>query len=324
MSAETTPSAAARSITDRDVDEIHYYLALAPRQLPSRLLYDALGSSLFEAICLLPWYRITRAEVRLLADHGAAIGRRVSPTELVELGCGNGQKLVTLVRVLAEPKPDVHLIDVSREALDRTTRMLRTVGDVRIAAVQATYEDGLMQLPATPDHGRRLILFLGSNIGNFDPPAASACMHLIRGALAVGDGLLLGADLVKPERELMLTYDDPLGLTAAFNKNLLLRLNTEVGADFDLDGFGHEVRWNPGASRVEMHLVSRRRQDVAVPGPAGSLRFTLEQGESIWTESSYKYEPDSFRTLVESAGLELRSRWIDGDARFLLALFEAR
>jgi dimethylhistidine N-methyltransferase len=324
MSAETMRLAAARAVTGRDVEQIHYYLALTPRQLPSHLLYDALGSSLFEAICLLPWYRITRAEVRLLADHGAAIGRGVSPAELVELGCGNGQKLVTLVRALPEPKPDVHLIDVSREALDRTTEMLRTAGKVRITAVQATYEDGLMQLPAMSDDRRRLILFLGSNIGNFDPPAASAFLHLIRRALGAGDWLLLGVDLLKSERDLMLAYDDPLGLTAAFNKNLLLRLNTEIGANFDLDGFGHDIRWNPRASRVEMHLVSRRRQDVVVPGPAGSLQFTMAQGESIWTESSYKYEPDAFSTLVESAGLEFRSRWIDGDARFLLALFEAR
>jgi len=324
MSAETTRFVAAGAVTGRDVEEVHYYLTLSPRQLPSRLLYDALGSSLFEAICLLPWYRITRAEVRLLTNHGAAIGRRVSPTEVVELGCGNGQKLVTLVRALAEPKPDVHLIDVSREALDRTTQMLRSVGKMRITPVQATYEDGLMQLPASSAYRRRLILFLGSNIGNFDPPAASAFLHLIRAALGAGDWLLVGVDLLKSERDLMLAYDDPLGLTAAFNKNLLLRLNTEIGANFDLDGFGHDVRWNPRASRVEMHLVSRRRQDIVVPGPAGSLQFTLELGESIWTESSYKYEPDAFRTLVESAGLEFRSRWIDDDARFLLALFEAR
>lgn len=324
MSAgETTRQAPVRAVTRRDVEEIHYYLTLTPRQLPSRWLYDALGSSLFEAICLLPWYRITRAELRLLADHAAGIGRRVAPAEVVELGCGNGQKLVTLVRALAEPKPEVHLIDVSGDALERTMQVLRGVDGVRVTSVQATYEDGLMQLPARTADRRRLILFLGSNIGNFDPPAASAFLLLIRRALVAGDWLLLGADLVKPERDLMLAYDDPLGLTAAFNRNLLLRLNTEIGANFNLEGFGHRAFWNPSASRVEMHLVSRQRQDVTIPGPAGALHVTLTQGESIWTESSYKYEPDTFRTLVESAGLECRSRWIDNEARFLLALFEA-
>jgi uncharacterized SAM-dependent methyltransferase len=122
----------------------------------------------------------------------------------------------------------------------------------------------------------------------------------------------------------MLAYDDPLGLTAAFNKNLLLRLNGEVGTNFDLDGFTHEVRWNAAASRVEMHLVSRRRQDIVVPGPGGPMVFTMAPGESIWTESSYKYEPDTFQALVEAAGLALCARWIDAEARFLLALFEAR
>jgi uncharacterized SAM-dependent methyltransferase len=194
---------------------------------------------------------------------------------------------------------------------------------MRITAVQATYEDGLMQLPAAPQHGRRLILFLGSNIGNFDPPAASAFIHLARRALRRRDWLLLGVDLVKPERDLTLAYDDPLGVTAAFNKNLLLRLNTEAGANFDLDGFRHEVRWNRHASRIEMHLVSGRRHDVVVPGPTGPLEFSLQQGESIWTESSYKYEPDGVRALLESGGFELRSQWIEDDARFLLSLFEA-
>jgi dimethylhistidine N-methyltransferase len=317
-------SAASGLTSARDVEEIHYYLAQTPRQLPSRLLYDALGSSLFEAICLLPWYRITRAEAGLLAGRGGAIGAIASPTELVELGCGTGDKIVALVRALPPPAPAVHLIDVSAEALARTTLALQTVGATAITAVQATYEDGLMQLPVASAHGRRLILFLGSNIGNFDPPAASAFLHLVRQALGPRDSLLIGVDLRKSERDLMLAYDDPLGITAAFNKNLLLRLNSEAGTNFDLDGFEHKVQWNAAASRVEMHLVSRRRQEVVVPGPDGSLAFTMAAGESIWTESSYKYEPETFQALVEAAGLALRSRWIDSEAQFLLALFEAR
>jgi L-histidine N-alpha-methyltransferase len=315
--------AAAHGISSRDIEEIQYYLAQSPRQLPSHLLYDTLGSALFEVICLLPWYRITRAELRLLVSHGATIGRRTSAADIVELGCGNGHKLEALMRSMAPHRPDVHLIDVSRDALDRSIQMLREAGVRHVTAVQATYEDGLMQLPAAPAHARRLVLFLGSNLGNFDPPAASAFVHLVRSVLRQRDWLLLGVDLVKPERGLVLAYDDPLGVTAAFNKNVLLRLNTEAGANFNLDGFRHEARWNRRASRIEMHLVSRRRQDVVVPGAASPLAFTLEPGESIWTESSYKYEPDSVRTLVEPAGFELRSQWIDDDARFLLGLFEA-
>jgi L-histidine N-alpha-methyltransferase len=317
------PATVARAIADRDLEEIHYYLTQSPRQLPSRLLYDGLGSTLFDAICLLPWYGITRAEMRLLAAHGASIGRRASPAELVELGCGNGQKLGTLVRAMEPLRPDIHLIDVSREALDQATRLLREAGVARITLAHNTYEDGLMHLPRTPQHGRRLILFLGSNIGNFDPPGASEFLHLTRRAMLRGDWLLLGVDLTKPERDLMLAYDDPLGVTAAFNKNLLLRLNAEAGTNFRLEDFQHEVRWNRSASRVEMYLVSRHRHDVVVPGSSRSLEFTLEPGESIWTESSYKYEPGDVRALVESCGFETRCEWIDDDARFLLALFEA-
>jgi len=316
-------AAAAGLATARDVEEIHYYLNLTPRQLPSRLLYDALGSTLFDAICLLPWYRITRAETGLLAAHGAAIGSLASPTEVVELGCGNGDKIVALLGALPSPVPAVQLIDVSAEALARTTLALQTVGATAITAVHATYEDGLMQLPASRG-GRRLILFLGSNIGNFDPPAASAFLHLVRRALGPRDSLLIGVDLQKSERDLMLAYDDPLGITAAFNKNVLLRLNTEIGTNFDLDGFEHEVQWNAAASRVEMHLVCRRPQEVVVPGPDAAMTFTMAAGESIWTESSYKYDADGFQAIVEGAGLALRSRWIDSEARFLLALFEAR
>jgi len=317
------PGTVARAFADRDLEEIHYYLTQSPRQLPSRLLYDTLGSTLFDAICLLPWYGITRAEMRLLAAHGASIGRQASPTELVELGCGNGQKLETLIGAMAPQRPDIHLIDVSREALDQATRLLRDAGLERISVAHDTYEDGLMHLPPPSQHGRRLILFLGSNIGNFDPPGASEFLHLTRRAVRRGDWLLLGVDLVKPERDLMLAYDDPLGITAAFNKNLLLRLNAEAGTNFKLEAFQHEVRWNRTASRVEMYLVSRHRHDVVVPGPSRSLEFTLEPGESIWTESSYKYEPAGVQGLVKSCGFQTRCEWIDDEARFLLALFEA-
>ena len=319
----TRAQSTSRTATALDLEEIHYYLTQSPRQLPSRLLYDSLGSTLFDAICLLPWYGITRAEMRLLAAHGGSIGRHVSPAEVMELGCGNGQKLDVLMRAMSSVRPAVRLIDVSREALDRATRILRDAGVARITAVHATYEEGLIHLPAPPRDGPRLVLFLGSNIGNFDPPGASAFVHLMRRALRRGDWLLLGVDLVKPERDLMLAYDDPLGVTAAFNKNLLLRLNTEAGANFNLDGFRHQVRWNGLASRIEMHLVSERRDDIVVPGAVTPLEFTLEPGESIWTESSYKYEPADVRALAESCSLEARFEWIDDEARFLLGLFEA-
>ena len=300
-----------------------FYLQLEPRQLPSRFLYDTLGSALFDAICHLPWYRITQAELRLLQRYAAAIGQVFREGgRVVELGCGNGEKLATLLTHADIPGVHAHLIDLSDAALARSVQALATIEglDIRVTTHQATYEDGLLALP-TEDAHPTLLAFLGSNIGNFDPPGAAAFLGLVRAALHPRDYLLLGADLVKPERELLIAYDDPLGLTAAFNKNLLLRMNTELGADFALDRFAHRAVWNRDASRVEMHLVSLATQEVDVA--EAELRFRLQEGETIWTESSYKYEPAGIRQLVEPAGFVQRNQWIDERARFALTLFEA-
>src|SRR5438552_1170538 len=204
-----------------------------PRQLPSRYLYDALGSALFEAICELPWYGITRAEGRLLACRGREILARVDPlSTLIELGPGSGEKLATLIKSgdSHHRRPAVHLIDVSAAALDLASRTLGAVDAARpveILVHQATYEAGLVEVAAerrtSGSGGRTLTLFLGSNIGNFDPPGADAFLLNIRAALATGDALLIGADLLKPEEDLLLAYDDPLGVTSAFNRNLLIR-----------------------------------------------------------------------------------------------------
>ena len=166
-----------------------------------------------------------------------------------------------------------------------------------------------------------LVLFLGSNIGNFDPPAAREFLAEIRRSLRPGDWLLLGADLVKPERELLLAYDDPLGVTAAFNKNLLARMNTELLADFDLGAFAHRAVWNAMERRVEMHLVSRRAQTVRIPRAGCEVAFA--EGEPIWTESSYKYDADEIAEVVGAAGFGCHARWIEPEARFALTLFTA-
>jgi L-histidine Nalpha-methyltransferase len=304
-------------------ESANYYLQQTPRQLPSRFLYDALGSALFDAICHLPWYGITRAECRLLDQHAGAIGRVVGTGgRIVELGCGNGEKLARLLTQAGVPGAHAHLVDLSAPALAHAVRALDAIGwpASRVTTCHATYEEGLLSLPA--DAARTtLVAFFGSSIGNFDPPGAAALLRLTRAALRPGDALLLGADLVKPENDLRLAYDDPLGLTAAFNKNLLQRLNTELDADFVLDRFAHRSVWNRAASRVEMHLVSLEAQDVVVRG--AGLRFTLEEGETVWTESSYKYEPDDLRRLAEPAAFAERHQWIDESARFALTLFEA-
>jgi dimethylhistidine N-methyltransferase len=306
-------------------DDVQYYLTLHPRQLPSKYLYDALGSALFDAICLLPWYGVTRAELRLLSAHARQIFERSgAPTRIVELGPGNGSKLRALLQA-DEERPgnlEVHLVDVSARALIDAASALSTIPDVDVVTHQASYEAGLIALKQMlPASGRTLLLFLGSNIGNFDRPAAEAFLRSVRAALAPGDAFLMGADLVKPERELLLAYDDPLGVTAAFNRNLLVRINRELGGNFDINRFSHRADWNAEELRVEMHLVSDARQQVAVA--AAGVEFTIDEGESIWTESSYKHEPDAIVERLEDAGFVAVAQWVDGTNGFALTLVRA-
>ena len=306
--------------------DVEYYLTLQPRQLPSRYLYDALGSALFDAICELPWYRITHAELGLLATHAPAILAHAAPpsglSRIVELGPGNGTKLLTLIeagrqgpRRLARDL-HLHLIDVSPKALDQAAQALAVLDEVEVVKHQTTYESGLGEI--APSGVRTLMLFLGSNIGNFDPPDAEAFLRSMRAALEPGDSLLLGVDLIKPEADLLLAYDDPLGVTAAFNRNLLVRINRELGGNFDLQAFGHAAVWNRDESRVEMHLVSRRRQRVQVA--SAQVEIELDEGDTIWTESSYKYDVDELSTLLERAGFRPIERWLAAEARFALTL----
>lgn len=320
------PFAAPRTLPlDRQFQEdVEYYLSLTPRQLPSRYLYDELGSALFEAICRLPWYGITRAEEGLLQRHGQEILEIVdSPSTLVELGPGSGQKLALLLRAAPRHRHlTVHLVDVSRAALNAARQTLRARENVTIRTHQASYEAALERAAfheGSP--GRKLALFLGSNIGNFDPPGADAFLRNIRAALAHGDALLVGWDLVKPESDLRLAYDDPLGVTAAFNRNLLVRINRELGGDFAVEAFQHRAVWNARASRVEMHLVSTRAQRVRVT--ASRLDITFAEGETIWTESSYKYVPSDIDKMIERAGFTPLGQWIDPDSAFALTLASA-
>jgi dimethylhistidine N-methyltransferase len=305
--------------------DVGYYLTQDPRQLPSRYLYDELGSSLFDAICRLPWYSITRAEMRLLAARAREIFELADPVaRIVELGGGNGGKLVTLIRERPSRARclETHLIDVSSTALADSIGALEHLPAVQAVAHEASYETGLLEtrdLP--PPGGRTLTLFLGSNIGNFDPPGAQEFLREIRASCRAGDFFLLGADLVKTQPLLELAYDDPLGVTAAFNRNILVRINRELGGNFDLAAFAHRACWNAEASRVEMHLVARERQDVHVE--ASNLDITIGAGESIWTESSYKYEPEALVSLATSAGFTRAEQWVDAEDRFALTLFEA-
>jgi L-histidine Nalpha-methyltransferase len=303
--------------------------ALTPKQIQSKYLYDALGSSLFEAICRLPWYRITRAERALLHRHAPEVVARLCADDgavplIVELGCGSGEKIVILAEALqaAGGRGRVHLIDISSQALEQSERTLGRLDHISVVGHRETYEVGLRQAAAARDGDHpMLVLLLGSNIGNFDMPAAHEFLSAIRGALAPGDALLMGADLVKPEAELQLAYDDPLGVTAAFNRNLLVRINRELGGTFDLAAFAHVAVWNPAHHRIEMHLESRTDQHVTVA--AAGVEVTFARGERIWTESSYKYEPSQLEEMGLDAGFATREQWIDRRAGFALSLFTA-
>jgi dimethylhistidine N-methyltransferase len=318
-----TASTLARSFAE----DVRRSLQLRPRQLPSQYLYDALGSALFDAICELPWYGITRAENRLLAGHRDEIFMMFDGlARIVELGPGDGRKLRTLVEGTSEPLT-AHLVDVSAGALVRASHTLADVLHVDVVTHQASFETGLAAIGGDTlavdgaRQGHTLVLFLGSNIGNFDRTASAALLERISNTVARGDGLLLGADLVKPEREFMLAYDDPLGVSAAFNLNVLLRINRELGGNFDLRAFRHRAAWNAACSRMEMFAVSAKAQRARIE--AINLDLDLEEGEPIWTESSYKYTAEGLIAQLEHAGFESVAQWIDRESAFALTLARA-
>jgi L-histidine Nalpha-methyltransferase len=298
--------------------DIRAGLTATPKRLEPFYLYDQLGSALFDAICELPWYGITRAETRLLARHREEIFAHLEGlTRIVELGPGDGRKLQALVEGTSD-RLIAHLVDISAGALARAAHTLSDALHVTVVTHQASFEEGLDVIARDSSDDRTLVLFLGSNIGNFDPPASAALLDHIRGSLSHGDAFLIGADLVKPERDLRLAYNDPLGLSAAFNLNVLLRINRQLGGDFDLHAFRHRAVWNPDCSRMEMFVVSTKAQHVHIE--AIDLHLDLEVGEAIWTESSYKYTGDGLIDQLDNAGFEPIAQWIDREAAFALTL----
>ena len=295
-----------------------------PKRIPSRYLYDALGSRLFEAICRLPWYKITRGESALLEQQGPAILADFgAPSTVIELGAGSGEKLSLLLGPCGQPASTcVHLVDISPAALTLSTRTLSLHPGVEVVTHEATYQDGLTMALGQTDRDRpAIVIFLGSNIGNMARAESDQFLQKIWNGCRPGDRFLLGADLIKPEAELRLAYDDPLGVTAAFTKNLLIRLNRELDGDFEVDTFDYHVVWNDQASRMESYLVSRIEQVVCLRGAGCCIR--LAEGESIWVESSHKYSADTVVAMGRSAGFSLRQQWIDPESRFALTLFDA-
>jgi dimethylhistidine N-methyltransferase len=285
------------------------------KHLPAWLLYDRRGSELFERITALPDYYLTRTERAILATHAPEmIDAAGPPLTVVELGAGTASKTGLLLTALLarQPRASYRPVDVSAPALAQAAAELSRVEGLTVDPVVARYPDelGFLSGPA----GRTLVLFLGSNIGNFDPAAARALLAAVRRRLAPGDALLIGADLRKPAAELLPAYDDPEGITARFSKNVLLRLNRELRANFDLDRFGHLVRWNSSASRIEIYLESQQPQRVRLEALGVELR--LRAGERIHLESSYKLSAPRLARLFASAGLRLERSWFDRARRF--------
>ncbi|GAC1573034.1 MAG: L-histidine N(alpha)-methyltransferase [Candidatus Elarobacter sp.] len=302
-------------------EDVRTGLGTRPMSLSPKYFYDDLGSALFEAITRLPEYYLTRIERDLLATYGGDIvGQLKGPLELVELGSGSAIKTRLLIdAILAQQEAlTYHPIDISAEAVTESSLTLAaTYERMRVVAYASDYFPLLREKRLSTSE-RVLALFLGSNIGNFEPPDARELLTLLASALRPGDGLLIGYDLKKDPSILELAYDDPTGVTAAFNKNLLARVNRELDANFDLQGFRFRARWSKSRGAVQSFLVSRRQQHVRIG--ASDLDIDFVAGDAIHTESSYKFSRDEIGLLAQRCGYEERKSYTDAAGRYALSL----
>ena len=310
---------AAERISERVASAVEEGFASRPKRLPPWLFYDDAGSELFERITELPEYYLTRTERAILAKHAdamiarAADGRRL---RIAELGAGSASKTRLLLAAVARRQGAMvyEPMDVSLSALAVAQERIECeLPGVEVAPRLVDYAHELDLEPPEADE-RRLVLYIGSSIGNFEPEAAALLLRRIRASLEPGDGLLLGVDLVKEDSILRAAYDDAAGVTADFNRNLLARLNRELGAEFDLESFAHRAVWNAAASRMEIYLESRVAQCVRVAGL--DLDVNLDEGERIHTENSYKYWPGQAEAMMTVAGFAPVESWMDARGWF--------
>ncbi len=294
-------------------------LRATPKRIPSKFFYDAAGSQLFEAITALPEYYPTRTELSILsANIGEIAARLGSDVELVEFGAGSLRKVRLLLDAMTKPRTYVP-IDISGDYLmEVATTLEAEYPQVCVNPIVADFTRPIALGPLECSAMHRVGFFPGSTIGNFSRAEA---VSFLRNARATLDGgpLLIGVDLAKDPAVLHAAYNDARGITEAFNKNLLLRANRELGADFDADAFAHYAFYNPAAQRIEMHLISRRRQRVRIAGET----VTFAEGEAIHTEDSHKYTLESFHALVAEAGYAPRAVWTDAERLFSLQWLEA-
>jgi L-histidine Nalpha-methyltransferase len=296
--------------------EVRDGLSATPKRLPCKLLYDATGSALFEQITELPEYYLTRTERAIFEDYaGEMLGAAGPSLTLVELGAGTANKTRILIEELLQRQTRAlfYPIDVSPAALNEAVQQMAVqFPQLRVSPIVADYSGGVPALSRIS--GRKLVLFIGSSIGNFDPPEAIGMLRRIRRSLRAGDALLLGTDLAKSSKILLPAYDDVQGVTAEFNKNMLARLNRELDADFDLDAFRHVALWNRRCSRMEIYLESLAKQDVFIPAVDMDVHFAA--GERIHTENSYKYTDEMVNSILREAGFKLERTWSDSKRWF--------
>jgi L-histidine N-alpha-methyltransferase len=324
---------AASTPTESQIDEqvvtaVRAGLLSQPKCLPPWLFYDEAGSRLFDEITELPEYYLTRTERAILTRHADEMMARAASVEtdgharlrIAELGAGSAEKTRILLRAAVAQQGDVlyEPVDVSTTALlVAQARIEREIPAVRVRPLAMDYTNGFAFEPTGRDE-RRLVLYIGSSIGNFEPREAAHLLAKVRAQLHSGDGMLLGVDLAKDEQTLLAAYDDAAGTTAAFNKNMLKRLNRELSANFDPGAFAHRAVWNRAQSRIEMHLESRIAQRVRFAALDFEADFAAE--ETIHTENSYKYQPGEPEDLLVQAGFSPASTWTDDHGWFMVCL----
>ncbi len=317
---------AGSEVSDSIAASVSEGLASRPKWLPSRLFYDAEGSRLFDQITELPEYYLTRTERNILAANAAeiiALAAGRDTLRILELGAGSADKTRLLLNATVDRQDTVvyEPIDVSVTALEAARQRIEAeIPRVHVAPRIADYTQAI-QLDPPVQGERRLALYIGSSIGNFEPEEAELLLEKLRDALSPGDSLLLGVDLVKDRDTLLAAYDDTAGVTAAFNRNLLVRLNRELGANFNPDAFEHRAVWNRFRSRIEMHLANLLPQTVQIP--ALDLRLEFSAGETIHTENSYKYRPGQAESMLTEAGFAPATTWTDERGWFAVSLAQA-
>ena len=298
-------------------EDVRRGLATQPKRFLPKYFYDQLGSQLFEAICLLPEYYLTRAENEILVRYADEIVSSVAgDITLIEMGSGSASKTRLIIEALLRKQSELLFIpvDISASALDSSSRiLLQSYPQLQIEAYAADYFAGLAEL-GRQQRGRTLALFLGSNISNFDPAEALRFLRALRQVLRNGDALLLGADLKKDRNVLEAAYNDALGVTAAFNLNVLARINRELGGNFDLRAFQHSAFYNEAVGRVEIYIESMREQSVAISQLEMEVQFA--EGEQIHTENSYKYDLNDIARLAAETGFVHGRTWLDSQERF--------